>query len=135
MVSKTRRQRQRRGQLLAENGGVLPPVVPAERKSVHLKRTRPKMKGKMKIRLGHESPVDVYDGFDERRGVLWRCPNCTKECRVVGFCIDCASGTKSRTHTGVLMSRHSTAKRALASGTATVKKTRRLKLKKKSKSK
>ncbi|KEG15593.1 hypothetical protein DQ04_00031270 [Trypanosoma grayi] len=131
MVSKTRRQRQRRKEVLETNGGVLPPVVPAEPKSVHLKKTRPRMKSKMKIRLGHECPVDIYEAFEERKGVLWRCPSCEKECRVVGFCVDCASGTKSRVHKGVLMSRHATAKKAATRVTSTVKKTKKLKLKKK----
>ncbi|CBH18729.1 uncharacterized protein TEOVI_000501100 [Trypanosoma equiperdum] len=131
MVSKTRRQRQKRKSAMDANGGVLPPVIPSERKSVHLKKTRPKMKGKMKIRLGHESPVDIYEGFEERKGVLWRCPTCTKECRVMGFCVDCASGRKSRVHTGVTMSRHSTAKKevSLPVSSGVVKK--KLKLKKK----
>ncbi|RNF27540.1 uncharacterized protein Tco025E_00190 [Trypanosoma conorhini] len=129
MVSKTRRQRQRRKAVLEANDGVLPPVVPAVPKSVHLKNTRPKMKSKMKIRLGHESLVDIYEGFEDRKGVLWHCPKCQKECRVVGFCVDCATGIKSKTHTGVLMARNRTGKKAAVK--LAVKKTKKLKLKKK----
>ncbi|XQJ29911.1 hypothetical protein NXY56_005974 [Leishmania guyanensis] len=110
MVSKTRKQRQKKKATMQANGGVLPLVVPSVPTSVHLKKTRPSMKGKMKIRLGLESPIDIYNGFDERKGVLWRCPSCGKECRVVGFCVDCASGVKSKTHTGQLMRRASTKK-------------------------
>ncbi|KAG5496434.1 hypothetical protein JKF63_02736 [Porcisia hertigi] len=110
MVSKTHKQRQKKKATMQANGGILPPVVPSVPKSVHLKNTRPKMKGKKKIRLGLESPVDIYNGFEERKGVLWRCPSCAKECRVVGFCVDCASGVKSKTHTGPLMRRASTKK-------------------------
>ncbi|KAL7699637.1 hypothetical protein N2W54_005768 [Lotmaria passim] len=105
MVSKTRQQRQKKKATLQANGGVMPTIMPSVPKSVHLKKTRPKMKGKKKIRLGLESPIDIYSGFDDRKGVLWTCPTCGKECRVVGFCVDCASGVKSRTHTGRLMSR------------------------------
>ncbi|KAG8340081.1 hypothetical protein ERJ75_001653900 [Trypanosoma vivax] len=112
MVSKTKRQRQRRKRVLEENGGVPPPVVPSERKHISLKKTRPRMKSKAKIRLGHECPINIYDGFEERKGVLWRCPKCSKECRVVGFCVDCATGKKSRSHTGVTMSRSKVAKKA-----------------------
>jgi hypothetical protein len=110
MVSKTRQQRQKKKATLQANGGVMPTVVPSQPKSIHLKKTRPKMKGKNKIRLGLESPIDIYNGFDDRKGVLWTCPKCGKECRVVGFCVDCASGVKSKTHTGRLMSRASSKK-------------------------
>lgn len=106
MVSKTRKQRQKKSEALRVHGGVLPPVVPSEPKSIHLKKTRPNMKGKKKIRLGLESPVDIYGGFEDRKGVLWTCPQCNKECRVVGYCVDCASGVKSKVHTGHLMSRN-----------------------------
>ncbi|KAG5495688.1 hypothetical protein GH5_03353 [Leishmania sp. Ghana 2012 LV757] len=134
MVSKTRKQRQTKKATLRVNGGVLPPVVPSVPKSVHLKRTRPHMKGKLKIRLGLESPVDIYNGFEERKGVLWRCPNCAKECRVVGFCVDCASGVKSKTHTGQLMGRASTKKECAPTKAATLRikgKSQALKLKRK----
>eukprot|EP00796_Vickermania_ingenoplastis_P002025 gene2025-1215_t len=108
MVSKTRKQRQKKSEALREHGGVLPAAVPSQPKSIHLKKTRPNMKGKKKIRLGLESPVDIYTGFEDRKGVLWRCPTCKKECRVVGYCVDCASGVKSKKHTGLLMSRSAT---------------------------
>ncbi|KAG5470779.1 hypothetical protein LSCM1_02029 [Leishmania martiniquensis] len=119
MVSKTRKQRQKKRANIQANGGTLPPVVPSVPKSVHLKKTRPHMKGKMKIRLGLESPIDIYNGFEERKGVLWRCPSCAKECRVVGFCVDCASGVKSKTHTGQLMGRASTKKESVQTKGAT----------------
>ncbi|CBZ29766.1 conserved hypothetical protein [Leishmania mexicana MHOM/GT/2001/U1103] len=112
MVSKTRKQRQKKKVAMQANGGVLPPVVPSVPKSVHLKKTRPNMKGKMKIRLGLESPIDIYSGFEERKGVLWRCPTCAKACRVLGFCVDCASGVKSKSHAGQLIGRASTKKEA-----------------------
>ncbi|CCW60290.1 unnamed protein product [Phytomonas sp. EM1] len=108
MVSKTRKQHQKRKDTLRLNGGVLPPVVPSEPKSVHLKKTRPKMKGKMKIRLGLECPTDIYTGFEDQKGVLWRCPTCSRECRVVGFCVSCATGVQPKKHSGTLMSRHET---------------------------
>ncbi|KAG5494931.1 hypothetical protein JIQ42_02547 [Leishmania sp. Namibia] len=134
MVSKTRKQRQKKKATLRVNGGILPPVVPSVPKSVHLKKTRPHMKGKLKIRLGLESPVDIYNGFEERKGVLWRCPNCAKECRVVGFCVDCASGVKSKTHTGRLMGRASTKKESAPTKAAKLRikgKSQALKLKRK----
>ncbi|EAN89586.1 hypothetical protein C3747_120g613c [Trypanosoma cruzi] len=131
MVSKTRRQRQRRKAVLEANDGVLPPVLPAVPKSVHLKKTRPKMKSKMKIRLGHESRVDIYEGFEDHKGVLWNCPNCQRECRVVGFCVDCATGTRSKTHTGVLMARHKNGKKSTMA--LAVRKPKKLKLSKKTK--
>lgn len=106
MVSKTRKQRQKKAVLLKENGGVLPLVVPSQPTSIHTKSTRPRMKSKQKIRLGHDCPVNIYDGFEDQKGVLWRCPKCQKECRVVGFCVDCASGVKSSVHTGITMSRN-----------------------------
>ncbi|CAC9528411.1 hypothetical protein conserved [Leishmania donovani] len=112
MVSKTRRQRQKKKATMQANGGVLPPVLPSVPKSVHLKKTRPNMKGKMKIRLGLESPIDIYNGFEERKGVLWRCPTCAKACRVVGFCVDCASGVKSKSPAGQLIGKASTKKEA-----------------------
>ncbi|KPI85890.1 hypothetical protein ABL78_5071 [Leptomonas seymouri] len=117
MVSKTRQQRQKKKATLQANGGVLPTVVPSVPKSIHLKKTRPKMKGKNKIRLGLESPIDIYNGFDDRKGVLWTCPTCGKECRVMGFCVDCASGVKSKTHTGRLMSRANSKKESSSATT------------------
>lgn len=109
MVSKTRKQRQKKMTLLEENGGVLPIVTPSQPTSIHTKKTRPHLKSKQKIRLGLDSPVDIYEGFDDQKGVLWRCPKCQKECRVVGFCVDCATGVKSSIHSGLLMSRHAPA--------------------------
>lgn len=96
MVSKTRKQRMKKKETLAANGGVMPAVVPSVPKSIHLKKTRPHMKGKKKIRLGLDSPVDIYTGFEDKKGVLWRCPKCRKECRAMGFCVDCATGVKHR---------------------------------------
>lgn len=93
MVSKTRKQMQKRKALILENG-CRPTVTPSKPKSIHLKKTRPNMKGKKKIRLGLESPIDVYDHFEDRGGVKWRCPTCEKTCRVVGFCVDCATGVR-----------------------------------------
>lgn len=106
MVSKTRKQRQKKATLLEENGGVLPLVTPSQPASIHTKKTRPHMKSKQKIRLGHDCPVNIYEGFEDHKGVLWRCPNCKKECRVVGFCVDCATGVKSSVHSGITMSRN-----------------------------
>ncbi|GET91709.1 hypothetical protein, conserved [Leishmania tarentolae] len=117
MVSKTRKQRQKKKATIQMNGGILPPVVPSVPKSVQLKKTRPNMKSKMKIRLGLECPVDIYNGFEERKGVLWRCPTCAKACRVVGFCVDCATGVKSKSHGGQLVERAS-AKKETAQTTA-----------------
>lgn len=105
MVSKTRQQRQKKSENMRANGGVLPPVVPSQPKSIHLKKTRPNMKSKQKVRLGLDSPIDIYGGFENKKGVLWQCPKCKKECRTQGFCVDCATGVTSKVHTGVLMSR------------------------------
>ncbi|KPA85017.1 hypothetical protein ABB37_01444 [Leptomonas pyrrhocoris] len=134
MVSKTRKQRQKKKVTLQANGGVMPTVVPSTPKSIHLKKTRPKMKGKNKIRLGLASPIDIYNGFDDRKGVLWTCPTCGKECRVVGFCVDCASGVKSKLHTGRLMSRTSAKKESTATTATKLRmktKSKTLKLKRK----
>ncbi|CCW68441.1 unnamed protein product [Phytomonas sp. Hart1] len=108
MVSKTRKQHQKRKEALRVNGGVLPPVVPSKPKSILQKKTLPKMKGKMKIRLGLESPTDIYTGFEDQKGVLWRCTSCSRECRVVGFCVSCATGVRPKKHHGILMARHET---------------------------
>lgn len=135
MVSKTHKQRMKKRLVLQQNGGVLPPTVPSEPKSIHLKKTRPHMKGKRKIRLGLECPVDIYSGFEDKKGVLWRCPTCQRECRVVGYCVDCATGVKSKAHTGTLMARHNTTASAKKSSSSGVKKLqmkigKKLKLKK-----
>eukprot|EP00744_Colponema_vietnamica_P018609 GILI01026263.1.p1 GENE.GILI01026263.1~~GILI01026263.1.p1 ORF type:complete len:133 (-),score=36.57 GILI01026263.1:78-476(-) len=93
MVSKTRKQRQRIKSATAANGGSRPPAQePKKKKSVHEKKTRPAMKRKLKWRLGLESS-DIYEGFEERsKGGIWVCPNCRAQCRVVGYCVDCATG-------------------------------------------
>lgn len=92
MVSKTRKQRAKKQVAIAGNGGIAPaPTPPSQKKSVHLKKTRPNMKSKMKVRLGLESP-DIYEGFEDQKGVRWVCPNCHAACRVVGFCAACATG-------------------------------------------
>eukprot|EP00758_Cryptobia_borreli_P003098 Tbor_TRINITY_DN3525_c0_g1::TRINITY_DN3525_c0_g1_i1::g.2973::m.2973 len=91
MVSKTRKQRSIKGQKMAANGGVMPNVFPSPKKSIHEKKTRPKMKAKMKIRLGYESS-DIYEGFEDQKGVNWQCPTCGVRCRTVGYCVDCATG-------------------------------------------
>jgi hypothetical protein len=94
MVSKTRRQTMKLKTKLEKNHGQMPAVTPTPRKSVHLKKVRPNMKGKHKIRMGHESP-DIYEGF-EAKGVQWVCPTCQRKCRVMGFCVECASGKKHK---------------------------------------
>lgn len=95
MVSKTRKQRQRIKAATAANGGTRPPArEPNAKKSVHEKKTRPNMKRKLKWRLGLES-ADIYEGFEERcKGGVWTCPTCQAQCRVVGYCVDCATGVK-----------------------------------------
>eukprot|EP00658_Telonema_sp_P-2_P050557 TRINITY_DN38580_c0_g1_i1.p2 TRINITY_DN38580_c0_g1~~TRINITY_DN38580_c0_g1_i1.p2 ORF type:complete len:130 (+),score=51.65 TRINITY_DN38580_c0_g1_i1:122-511(+) len=50
---------------------------------------------KMKVRMGLECPIDIYEGFDEQKGVRWVCPTCHATCRVVGNCMACATGTTS----------------------------------------
>ena len=104
MVSKTRKQRQKTKAKLQANNGVLPPVIPAERKSIHLKKVRPNLKGKHKIRLGLESP-DIYEGFDEKKGVLWKCQTCGRSSRVVGLCLTCQAGIQPKDHAGLNMNR------------------------------
>lgn len=134
MVSKTHKQRQKKKETLRVNGGVMPVVVPSEPKSIHLKKTRPNLKGKKKIRLGLESPIDIYTGFEDVKGVHWRCPTCQKECRVMGFCVDCASGTKSKKHVGMLMARTSSSAKKTSSASTKVRLTstskKKLKMKK-----
>lgn len=95
MVSKTMKQRQKKLLKMKQNGGTMPPPpVPQAKKPVDQKKSRPNWKGKMKIRYGMTSS-DVYEGFEDLSGVQWRCPQCGKLCRVVGFCADCASGVAS----------------------------------------
>ena len=90
MVSKSRKQRQKQ---VARGDEAPAPVT--ERKSVHLKSTRPHMRHKHKIRLGHTS-ADIYEGFEDKSGVQWRCQTCGKVGRVIGFCASCAAtGTAS----------------------------------------
>jgi hypothetical protein len=88
MVSKSRKQRQR---LIAAEGQAPQPV--SEKKSVHLKKVRQHVRHKHKIRLGMTS-ADIYEGFEDKAGVKWRCQTCGLEGRVIGFCSHCAvSGT------------------------------------------
>lgn len=133
MVSKTRKQRQHRSEVLRNNGGILPAVVPSQPKSVHLKKTRPNMKSKQKVRLGLDSPIDIYTGFEDQKGVLWKCPTCQHESRVVGYCLPCATGVKATEHKGMLMSRSggSGGVKKLAKKTTTASGKKTLKLKKK----
>jgi hypothetical protein len=86
MVSKSRKQRQvqKNKKLAGDNE----PRQISTGKSVHLKKVRPNMKSKMKIRMGHESS-DIYDGFENSKQVNWRCPTCNQVGRVVGFCVQC----------------------------------------------
>jgi hypothetical protein len=51
-----------------------------------------------------ESP-DIYEGFDDKKGVLWKCQSCGRNSRVVGFCLQCTSGVKAKAHSGLMMSR------------------------------
>jgi hypothetical protein len=96
MVSKTRKQVMKLKAKLEQNHGLVPSVTPTPRKSVHLKKVRPNMKGKHKIRMGHES-ADIYEGFEEgSNAVKWVCPTCRRQCRVVGFCVECVSGKKHK---------------------------------------
>ena len=97
MVSKTRKQKQKIKSKLASNDGVMPIVLPQIPKSIHDKKKRPNLKGKKKIRLGLESK-DIYEGFDEVRGVAWVCPTCKKRCRVVGYCVECITGVRRQQH-------------------------------------
>ena len=80
MVSKSRKQRQVKQQ--KKMMGETEPRQISTGKSVHLKKTRPNMKRKMKVRMGHES-VDIYDGFENTKQVNWRCPTCGRTGRVV----------------------------------------------------
>ncbi len=95
MVSKSRRQRQK--QITTAASGEAPQPA-TERKSVHLKKVRPHMRHKHKIRLGHTS-ADVYEGFEDKLGVKWRCQTCGKLGRVIGFCATCAATTLATTGT------------------------------------
>jgi hypothetical protein len=87
MVSKSRKQSQKK----LEKQGQAPEAV-TERKSVHLKRTRPHMRHKHKIRLGHTS-ADIYEGFEDKNGVTWRCQTCGKSGHTIGFCTKCAASS------------------------------------------
>ena len=86
MVSKSRKQRQVK--VHKRLSGDTEPVPVSTGKSVHLKKTRPNMKRKMKVRMGHES-ADIYDGFENSKQIDWKCPHCARACRVVGFCVSC----------------------------------------------
>lgn len=86
MVSKSRTQRQKHKRKQAE--GNTEPAQISTKKSVHLKKTRPNMKGKMKIRMGHES-ADIYDNFEDSKQINWTCPTCNRVGRVFGFCVQC----------------------------------------------
>lgn len=86
MPSKTRIQRQKKKAKLA--AGITAPTQLKKPKSIHEKKTLPNMKGKMKIRRGHQS-ADIYEGFENKKGVLWTCPTCEKTCHVVGYCAHC----------------------------------------------
>jgi hypothetical protein len=86
MVSKSRKQRQ--VQKAKRAVGDNEPQKISTGKSVHLKKVRPNMKGKMKIRMGHESS-DIYEGFENSKQINWQCPTCGRVGRVVGFCISC----------------------------------------------
>lgn len=86
MVSKSRKQRQVKQQ--KKMMGETEPRPISTGKSVHLKKVRPNMKGKMKVRMGHES-LDIYEGFENTKQVNWTCPTCQRVGRVVGFCIQC----------------------------------------------
>jgi hypothetical protein len=130
MVSKTRKQQQKRAAKISENGGAMPPSIPSEKKSVHLKKTRPNMKRKMKWRLGLDSPTDIYEGFEDRKGVLWQCPQCGRKCRVTGFCTECATGVKSKAASLGVDDRQSIRKIAAKKSHAPAQKTLKIKRKK-----
>lgn len=90
MVSKSRKQRQKK---IAKQGEAPQPV--AERKSVHLKKVRPHMRHKHKIRMGHQS-ADIYEGFEDKAGVSWTCPSCGAKGHVIGFCSKCSHTIETR---------------------------------------
>ena len=110
MVSKSRKQRQvKRAKRISGN---TEPTPISTGKSIHLKKVRPNMKGKMKIRLGHQS-ADIYEGFENSKQVNWSCPTCGTVCRVVGFCVKCEAGKvggRSRAGGGASASSHTLAK-------------------------
>ena len=85
MVSKSRKQAQKKK---AKVGQAPEPV--AEKKSIHLKKTRPHMRHKHKIRMGHTS-ADIYEGFEDKSGVKWVCQTCGKVGHVIGYCASCAA--------------------------------------------
>jgi hypothetical protein len=85
MPSKTRQQRQKKKANVGK-----PPAPIKSRKSVHEKKVRPNMPHKQKIRLGMTS-LDIYEGFEDKKGVNWVCPKCSTTCHVVGFCIKCSA--------------------------------------------
>jgi hypothetical protein len=91
MVAKSRKQNQKRKEKI-RTGNTEPQTV-LKKRSIHEKKTRPNMKGKMKIRMGHES-ADIYTGFEDRKGVLWSCPTCGTQGRVLGFCVPCSTGAQ-----------------------------------------
>ena len=92
MVSKSRAQKQKKAAKIAE--GNTAPRVADEKKSIHLKKVRPKLQHKHKIRLGMTS-ADIYEGFEDRKGVDWKCPSCGHVGRTVNFCIKCVSKQQS----------------------------------------
>ena len=90
MVSKTRKTKMRKARKAASGDNTPRPADP--KKSIHLKRTRPHLQHKHKIRLGMTS-TDIYEGFEDRDGVNWRCKKCGRLGRTVGFCVACSVET------------------------------------------
>jgi hypothetical protein len=91
MVSKSRKQAMKKK---AKEGAAPEPI--SERKSVHLKKTRPHMRHKHKIRLGMTS-ADIYEGFEDKSGVKWVCQTCGKVGHVIGYCAACAASQTEST--------------------------------------
>ena len=85
MPSKTRQQRQKK----KANAGK-PPRPADTKKSIHEKKNRGNVNGKMKFRLGMTS-LDIYEGFEDKKGVNWKCPKCSTVGHTVGFCIKCSA--------------------------------------------
>ena len=86
MVSKTRKTKMRKERKAAS--GDLKPRPADPKKSIHLKKVRPKLQHKDKIRLGMTS-TDIYEGFEDKKGVSWTCTKCGRAGRVQGFCVAC----------------------------------------------
>lgn len=121
MVSKTKRQRSQ--DAIKRSLGIVGALPPMPKKSIHEKKVRPNMKGKHKIRLGHQS-ADIYEGFDAKLPQSLQCRDCHRVIRTIGFCAFCSVAAKASGATSV-QQKEKTAKKAATSVNAKKKSVKR----------